>query len=141
MRPHIDSARRLGTIVAVIVVTALAASACGDKKGPDIISASETYIPDFNRTWANRTSATHTFNFNTNPDPGRSNAGQFVPNSEERLEGNVNPMAGSYNGRDLTLRITRPAEVVNVTGRFVTDNHIQLTFPNNVTVNLDRIFQ
>lgn len=139
MRLHIDSARRLGTIVAVIVVAALAASACGDKKGPDIISPSETYIPDFNRIWRNAANPDHTFFFN--PNATQVMSGQLVDSNED-LNGTSSGITGTFNGRTLSFTIARrnnnaPAPVA-VTGRFVTTEQIQLTFPNNVIVTLNR---
>jgi hypothetical protein len=138
MRLHIDSARQLGTIVVVVLVTALAALGCGDKKGPDIVSPSETYIPDFNRTWRNAANAGNIFFFN--PNTTGVTSGTLAEGSNERLtEGGLpNAITGTFNGRTLTFRIARPTGAVDVTGRFVTNDQIQLTFPGNQTVTLNR---
>lgn len=140
MRLHIDSARRLGTIV-VVVLTALVISGCGDKKGPDIISPSETYIPDFNRTWRNAADRGHTFFFN--PTATQVTTGPFDGNEFLAPGTDANPITGTFNGRNLTFTIARKGAGntitnVAVTGTFVSTEIIRLTFPGGTIVTLNR---
>ena len=116
----------------VMVFVAAFSGSCGggSPAGPDVVTPPTSYIPDFTFVWRNQADNDHQYNFQ--PVESGVATGQFDESSSETFGGTVNPIVGGYSNRTLTFTVTRPTETLSVTGRFLTDDTIELRWPNTV---------
>jgi hypothetical protein len=115
-----------------LFLAVVALPACGGGDGPEVLNNVDTYTPNFTFVWdeINASGAfiepEHRFSLQTN-DAGQQ-SGTFTDSTEE-LNGQLNSLTGTFRNRDLSLTIDRSGTSVQVTGRFLTDDTIQMREP------------
>jgi len=117
----------------IVVIAAMSAlSACGSS-GPSVVDNSDSYVPNFTFQWDEINAAgafiapVHRFTLIT--DQSGVNTGTINNQSSETLAGARNVVTGTFKNRDLTLTVTRGTTPVSITGRFLTDDTIEMREP------------
>jgi len=123
-------ARGLWRVAFVLAAGAL--SACSPS-GPSVVDSGGSYVPNFTFQWdeVNASGAfvspVHRFTLIT--DQTGTNTGTINNQSSETLSGARNTVTGTFTNRDLTLVVQRAGGNVSVTGRFLTDDTIEMREP------------
>ena len=113
--------------------------ACGSGSGTEVITESDSFLPNFTFVWADKASLSHTFLFQT--DAFDAPSGNFTTDSSENFKGTVSSFqTGSFNHRDLQFTVARKAGVVRFTGRFLDVDTIDLQSPEG-RITLIRVRQ
>ena len=107
-------------------------SACSPS-GPTVVDDSGTYVPNFTFQW-DEVNAAGTFiaplhRFTLIPDQSGKNSGTINNQSTETVGATRNVVTGTFKGRALTLTVTRATGAVSITGKFLTDDTIQMQEP------------
>ena len=117
-------------LVCALTLTALCA--CSGN-GPTLVDGGGSYIPNFTFVWDEVNAAgafiapTHRFTLIT--DQAGSGSGTFNPQSSEEVGGARNVVTGTFKDRDLSLTVRRGTTNVPMTGKFLTDDTIELREP------------
>lgn len=124
------------------VVALLVPPACSPS-GPTVVDDSGTYVPNFTFQWdevnAAGTFITPLHRFTLITDQSATNAGTINNQSSETVGTTRNVLTGTFKGRGLTLTVTRGTATVSITGKFLTDDTIQMQEPGRTyTVRRNR---
>lgn len=101
--------------------------------GPSVVDGGGSYVPNFTFQWdeVNASGAfiapVHRFTLIT--DQSGKDTGTINDQSSETLAGNRNVLTGTFKNRDLTLTVTRGTAAVSITGKFLTDDTIEMREP------------
>ena len=123
-------ARRLRHLV--LALTVILPSACSPD-GPSVADGGGSYVPNFTFQW-DEVNASGTFiapvhRFTLITDQSGKDTGTINNQSSETLAGNRNVVTGTFKNRDLTLTVTRGTAAVSMTGKFLTDDTIEMREP------------
>ena|SRR5262245_12669564 len=117
----------------VIAIAALSALPACSSNGPTVVDNSGSYVPNFTFQWDEINAAgafiapVHRFTLIT--DQSGVNSGTINNQSTETLANARNVVTGTFKNRDLTLTVTRGTTPVAITGRFLTDDTIEMREP------------
>ncbi len=101
---------------------------CSSPTGPEVVTPG--YIPNFTFVWRDRADNSHQYALFPNNTGVAS--GQFEAGSNEQLAGTFSDITGTFSGRTLAFRVARATGAIDVTGRFVTDDTIELRWGTTV---------
>lgn len=122
-------ARRVGRVAFVLAMGVL--SAC-NPSGPSVVDGG-SYAGNFTFQWdeinAAGTFVTPLHRFTLLTDQTGTNTGTFNNQSSETQGTTRNVLTGTFNNRDLTLIVQRGTGNVSITGRFLTDDTIEMREP------------
>jgi hypothetical protein len=102
-------------------------SGCGTT-GPELVT--QGFIPNFTFVWRDRADFGHQYAFF--PSATSVESGRFEDGSNEQLNGRFSDITGTFSGRALTFRVARASGPIDVTGRFLTDDTIELRWGTTV---------
>jgi hypothetical protein len=127
--------RRLITawILNAAVVAAVSVLPACSPDGPTVVDGDTSYVPNFTFQWdevnAGGAFITPLHRFTLITDQSGRNTGTINNQSSETLNGVRNVVTGSFTNRNLTLTVTRGTTAVAVTGKFLTDDTIEMREP------------
>jgi hypothetical protein len=122
-------ARWVGRVAFVLAVGVL--STCSPS-GPSVVDGG-SYSGNFTFQWdevnAGGTFVTPLHRFTLLTDQTGTTSGTFNNQSSETQGTTRNVLTGTFNNRDLTLSVQRSTGNVSITGRFLTDDTIEMREP------------
>jgi hypothetical protein len=120
----------LSNLIVVVAVSML--PACSPN-GPSVVDGGGSYVPNFTFQWDEVNAAgafiTPVHRFTLITDQSGTNTGTINNQSSETLAGARNVVTGTFTNRDLTFTVTRGTTPVSITGRFLTDDTVEMREP------------
>jgi hypothetical protein len=117
----------------VVFVLAVCLLPACSPNGPTVVDSGGSYVPNFTFQWdeVNASGAfiapVHRFTLIT--DQAGKDTGTINDQSSETMAGSRNVLTGTFKNRDLTLTVTRGTATVSITGKFLTDDTIEMREP------------